>query len=59
MYVYGKKSTELRLTQKQISKQLSFSHSTFKRYKDDVNMDCPYNRYNYKKRTTKRKPSTK
>ena len=53
------KSNEPRLTPKQTSKQLGYSDSTIKRYRDDINMDCPYNRYNYKKRTTKRKPSTK
>ena len=47
-------SNEPRLTQKQICKQLGFSDSTIKRYRDDIQMESPYNRNNSKK-TTKRK----
>ena len=52
------KSNNPKLTQKQISNRLGFSDSTIKRYRDDINMDSPYNRNNYKKRTPKQKPST-
>ena len=52
------KSIEPKLTQKKISKQLGFSDSTIKQYRDDISMDSPYNRNNYKKRTTKRKTNT-
>ena len=52
------KSNEPRLTQKQICNQLGYSDITIKRYRDDINMDIPYIRNKYKKRTTKRKPST-
>ena len=34
------KSNEPNLTQKQISKQLGCSDSTFKRYRHDTQMDC-------------------
>ena len=46
------KSNEPRLTQKQISNQIGFSDSNIKRYRDDINMDSPYNRKKYKKRNT-------
>ena len=49
-------SNEPKLTQKEISKQIGYSNSNIKRYRDDINMDSPYNGYKYKKRTTKRKP---
>ena len=49
------KSNEPRLSQKEFSEQLGYSDSTFKRYRDDNNMDSPYNRINYKKKTSKRK----
>ena len=42
-----------KLTQKQICKQLGFSDSTIKRYRDDIKMDSPYRRNNHKK---KKKP---
>ena len=48
-----------RLTQKQICNQLGFSESTIKRYRDDINMDSPYNRNNNKKKKTKQLPDTK
>ena len=38
-----------RLTQKQICKQLGFSDSTIKRYRDDIKMDSLYRRNNHKK----------
>ena len=43
------KSNEPRLTQKEISKQLTYSVSTVKRYRDDINMDSPYKRKKYEK----------
>ena len=39
-----KKSNEPKLTQQQISRQLRFSDSTIKRYRDENKMDIPYNR---------------
>jgi len=47
------KSNEPNLTQKQISKQLGYSDSTIKRYRDDIQMDSPYNRNKYRKKTNK------
>ena len=47
------KFNEPRLTQKQISKQLGYSDSTFKRYRDDTNMDSPYSRNKHKKKNNK------
>ena len=44
------KSNEPKLTQKQICKQLRNSDSTIKRYRDDIDMDSPYKRNNYKKK---------
>ena len=41
-----------KLTQKQISKQLGFSDSTIKRYRDDIKMDSPYRRNTKKKEKT-------
>jgi len=46
-------SNDLRWTQKQISKQLRYSDSTIKRYRDDINMNSPFNRNIYKKRSHK------
>ena len=43
------KSSNPKMTQKQICNQLGFSDSTIKRYRNDINMDSPYNRNNYKK----------
>ena len=37
-----KKSNETKLTQTEISKQLNYSHSPNKRYRDDIIMDTPY-----------------
>ena len=45
------KSNEPRLTQKEIPKQVGYSDSTIKRYRDDINMDKPYNRQKRKKNT--------
>ena len=36
------KSNEIKLTQKQVFKQLGYSDSTFKRYRDDMIIDSPY-----------------
>ena len=47
-----------RLTQKQICKQLGFSDSTIKRYRDDIKMDSPYRRTNHKKKKPKQSPDT-
>ena len=44
------------MTQKQICNQLGFSDSTIKRYRNDINMDSPYNRNSYKKKKTKKTP---
>ena len=53
------RSNNPRLTQKQICNQLGFSDSTIKRYRDDINMDSPYNRNNNKKKKPKQLPDTK
>ena len=53
------RSNNPRLTQKQICNQLGFSDSTIKRYRDDINMDSPYNRNNYKKKKPKQPLDTK
>ena len=50
------RSNNPRMTQKQICNQLGFSDSTIKRYRNDINMDSPYNRNNYKKKKTKKTP---
>ena len=47
------RSNNPRMTQKQICNQLGFSDSTIKRYRDDIQMDSPYNRYNYKRKKSK------
>ena len=52
------RSKNPRMTQNQICKQLGTSDSTNKRYRDDIDMDSPYKRNNYKKKTTKRKTDT-
>ena len=41
------------MTQNQICKQLGTSDSTIKRYRDDIQMDSPYNRSKYKKKNEK------
>ena len=50
------RSSNPRMTQNQICKQLGTSDSTIKRYRDDIKMDSPYNRNNYKKRRPKKEP---
>ena len=50
------RSSNPRMTQNQICKQLGTSDSTIKRYRDDIEMDSPYNRNNYKKRRPKKEP---
>ena len=47
------RSNNPRMTQKQICNQLGTSDSTIKRYRNDINMDSPYNRNNYKKKKPK------
>ena len=47
-----------KLTQKQICKQLGFSDSTIKRYRDDIKMDSPYGRNTNKKRKPNQSYST-
>ena len=51
------KTNEPKLTQKEICNQLGFSDSTIKRYRDDNNMDSPYERIKYKKKITKSETS--
>ena len=41
------------MTQNEFSKQLGYSDSTIKRYRDEIQMDSPYNRNKYRKRTIK------
>ena len=55
--IMARKSNEPKMTQKQICNQLGYSDSTIKRYRDDINMDSPYNKKIYKK-NTKRKTNT-
>ena len=50
------KSHELKITQKQFSKQLEVPDSTIKRYRDDIYMNSPYKR---KKNTKKNTTNTK
>ena len=52
------RSNNPRMTQNQICKQLGTSDSTIKRYRDDIQMDSPYNRSKYKKKTPKQKAPT-
>ena len=49
---------EPNLPQKQISNQLGFSDSTIKGYRDDLRMNGPYKRGDYKRRFTKQKLSS-
>ena len=46
------------LTKKQIYKELGYSDSTFQRCGEDIQVDSPYNRNNYKKKATKQKSTT-
>ena len=48
-----------RLTQKQICRQLGFSDSTIKRYRDDIKMDSPYRRNTNKKKKPNQSQNTK
>ena len=50
------RSNNPRMTQKQICNQLGTSDSTIKRYRNDINMDSPYNRNNYKRKKSKKSP---
>ena len=50
------RSNNPRMTQKQICNQLGTSDSTIKRYRNDINMDSPYNRNNYKRKKPKQTP---
>ena len=50
------RSNNPRMTQKQICNQLGTSNSTIKRYRNDINMDSPYNRNNYRRKKTKKTP---
>ena len=50
------RSNNPRMTQKQICYQLGTSDSTIKRYRNDNNMDSPYNRNNHKRKKTKKSP---
>ena len=52
------KSNNPRMTQNQTCKQLGTSDSAIKRYRDHIQMDSPYNRNNYKKKSHKQKPLT-
>ena len=53
------RSNNRRMTQKQICKELKLSDSTIKRYRNDIDMDSPYNRNNNKKKKPKQLPDTK
>ena len=48
------RSNNPRMTQKQICNQLGTSDSTIKRYRNDINMDSPYNNNNYEKKKIKK-----
>ena len=50
------RSNNPRMTQKQICNQLGTSDSTIKRYRNDINMDSPYNRNNYKRKKPNKSP---
>ena len=50
------RSNNPKMTQKRICNQLGTSDSTIKRYRNDNNMDSPYNRNNYKKKKIKKTP---
>ena len=47
------KSNEPKLTQKQVCKQLCYSDSTIKRYRDDISVDSPYKRNKDRKKNRK------
>ena len=48
-----KKSSEPKSTQKQFCSQLRVSGRTIERYRDDIKMDSPYSRKNYRKKNNK------
>ena len=50
------RSNNPRMTPKQICNHLGTSDSTIKRYRNDINMDSPYNRKNNKKKKPKKSP---
>ena len=50
------RSNNPKMTQKPICNQLGTSDSTIKRYRNDINMDSPYNRDNYKNKKLKKSP---
>ena len=52
------KSNEPRLTQKQICNQLGYSESSIKRFRDDIQMDSPYKRNKYGKKTQSQAQTT-
>ena len=54
-----KNFNQSKVIQKEISEQLRFSDSTIKGYRVDINMDSPYIRNIYKKKTTNWKTNTK
>ena len=47
-----------KLIQKEICKQLGFSDSTIKRYRDDIKMDSPYRGNNHKRKKPNQSPNT-
>ena len=47
------KSNEPKLPQNYFFKHLGFSDSTIKQYRDDINLDSPYNGKNYRKKNYK------
>ena len=51
------KGNEPRLTQKQICQQLGFSDSTFNRYRNDISVDSPSRRKQYRKKNTSKTQS--
>ena len=52
------RSNNPRMTQKEICNKIGRSDSTIKRYRNDIDMDSPYKRNNYKKKKPKRSPNT-
>ena len=54
----GIRSSNPKMTQKQICNHLGFSDSTIKRYRDDIKMHSPYNRNINKKKKPKQSPSS-
>ena len=50
------RSNNRAMIQKQICKELKISDSTIERYRNDINMDSPYNRNNYKKEKPNKSP---